>query len=134
MKFWRFSTMIVVGLVLLALVPFVLIKACPEAVYESPMDVRVDNVVRIFMHTPNSFTVLIEQTGTKELKLHKFDFAATVTVFADVAPESKMWAMFKRDKGKGYGVLELHVHAPASIEGGGWDKGKDGRGTTHVIE
>lgn len=61
-----------------------------------------------------------------------------VRIIPDCPKGQKMWARivwenYGRNTWVIYG-LELHVHSEKNIEGGGWDNGKFGKGTTQVIE
>ena len=60
-------------------------------------------------------------------------------LFTDVSKNQKMWARLvknkshKNDRDGEFYYLEIHVRSVTDIEGGGWDHGKFGSGSTHVI-
>lgn len=101
----------------------------------------IDNVVRVFMHTPHSYTFLIKDEKTLELKLctPRYVPPDNCTIFADVPRDKKMWVgMYRFTKGGfwggAYDTMEIHVHSEKDINGAGWDDGEGGRGTTTVVK
>ncbi|MEK9151799.1 MAG: hypothetical protein AAB692_00360 [Patescibacteria group bacterium] len=109
---------------------------------------RIDNIVRVFMHGPNSYSFLIHFSDSADghpifdtVSFQHFSpghllFFDSIVIVADVAPEDDMWAQstFARVTSSCHYTAEIHVHAPADINGGGWNHGKFGSGQTTVVE
>ena len=114
-------------------------------------ELRIDNVVRVFMHEPHRYTLFAQRPEGKELIPYEFTiygFTHTdshgnvlarcgIHLRTDIARGEPMWATSERwgDSPPGADcILTIHLHDPTEIDGGGWDHGKHGRGTTHAIE
>lgn len=104
---------------------------------QTPVDEKIDNVVRIFMHSPRQFSVLVE-SGSNELTLRTLPYLwGEVKIFTDVPRGQKNWVIlngYHSTMNGNHLSLELHIHSPKDVEGGGWDHGKSGKGMTQVIE
>lgn len=111
-----------------------------------PEPVRVDHVVRVLMHDPNDYTLMVQDPGSTHVRQRRF-YAATeynksfcrgaglMEIYTDVLPEEDVWAVYKHIEGSTQGCLtELHLHSPQEIQGGGWNHGKFGSGQTNVLE
>lgn len=115
-------------------------------------ELRIDNVVRVFMHEPHRYTLFAQRPETKELAVYEFSIRkgfeyrrangeilkrCDIRLLADVPNGEPMWATSERWGSSPPGadcVLTIHLHDPTEIDGGGWDHGKFGHGTTHAIE
>ncbi|MDO8622474.1 MAG: hypothetical protein Q7R80_04550 [bacterium] len=112
---------------------------------------RIDHVVRVFMHEPHRYTLLAQHAESKELipyefTVYRFEYKDSagkllercgIHLKTDAARGEPMWATSDRWGHQPPGndcVLTIHLHDPTEVEGGGWDHGKHGRGTTQVVE
>lgn len=96
---------------------------------------RFDDIVRIFMQQATTYIFLVRDSeGSFSLKETYAYPRANIKFFTDVPADKPMFAIRTVcDTGsfsptKWY--LEIHIHAVASIEGGGWT-GKSGKTTTY---
>lgn len=120
-------------LMLLVLLPIVLLLGCTKK-----FDNKIE-VIRIFMHEPTRYSFIIRDNSSRELKIKTVDMNGRregIKIYADVATTENMWI---RHYGQNEFLspiefLEIHIHGVYEIEGGGWNHGKFGRGTTTVIE
>ena len=128
---------------LLALGTAILFIGCffqPERIEEE----KIDNVVRVFWHEGNNFSVMVKPSGTNRLKLIRFPEyhcdtdAPGVRIFTDVESDKPMWVSSK----VGFGgsvkwcvyFVDIHIHSEKDVDGGGWNHGKFGSGQTSVIQ
>lgn len=99
---------------------------------------RMENVVRVFWHEGAHYSVMVRQPNSTRLHIIRLSpiweslEKRGVRIFADVPLKDPMWAEVKW-RGCCLSDLEIHTHSEKNIEGGGWDHGKFGRGTTTVI-
>ncbi|MBS1722575.1 MAG: hypothetical protein JSS66_06150 [Armatimonadetes bacterium] len=110
-----------------------------EAQYR-PKEATVRRVSRVFMHEPNNYTLWSVTDGAvSEVTVS----ASTVRIVLDGGDDPWAWFSYTawRDdvwpKAKYYGhadKLVLHLSSVRSVEGGGWDHGKFGRGATTVVQ
>lgn len=115
---------------------FMVVTGCTDI----PIDNSVRNVVRIFMIEPGKkYAVWVQEPGQTEIKervySHSNDFT-NVKVFLDVPKGQKPWIRFhgvNKATEPNEITIEFHLPSAESIEGGGWNHGKFGRGTTQVI-
>jgi hypothetical protein len=88
---------------------------------------RIENVTRVMMHSPNKFTLYIQQSESPELLVRKFEVPCnhTVKVVTDVGPKDRMWALHKTTGTKLDPVeyLEVHIHDPKELNGGEYSTG-----------
>jgi hypothetical protein len=113
---------------------------------KDPNSLKVVNISRIFMHENNMFSFLVPgkhdgnyvlktynslvRGGTKDGDENMRRIQSGVVFRFDVLPDKPMWVEVSSD-----GWLEVvHAHSPASIEGAGWNRGKNGAGQTVVVE
>lgn len=119
-------------------------------------ELRINNVVRVFMHEPHRYTLLARRPEAQELDAHTFAVSVDhkiadssgnrlatcgVHLRADVEMGAPMWATVERWREVGTTtfdcILTIHLHDPQDVEGGGWteQRGKKTvRGTTQVVE
>ena len=102
---------------------------------------RIGNVVQVFMHEPNRYTIVVQDQSSHSVQMETFAVETRdgVKILTDVPSSERMWAFVRREYRFGmFGfvtvLLELHIHAPQNLEGGGWDHGKHGRGRTNVLQ
>lgn len=97
---------------------------------------KIDGVVRVLMHEPRRFTLLIKE-GTRS-KLTMREFSGDIEILCDVPVSSNMWAEASYVRGLGseelLSHLIIHVHSQEDVNAGGWNHGKDGSGQTQIIE
>jgi len=130
-----------------------LLQGC--VTYTSPSE-RIDGVVRILMHEPRDYTLLVQvpqssviiQKRLQTCYKHVGKGGATedFTIYADVVDESTNWAEYKTTTEaliwEGYDqnapgtdcLLAIHIHSATDIHGAGWNHGKFGGGQTVVID
>lgn len=123
-----------------ALLTFVLF-ACSS----QPESKRVDNIQRVFMQSESTYLFMITNEDGTHIVSYK---AVNVLFLKDVPPEQPIYAELysngynncndgsgdENGYGKWWGKLTIHIHGTAEIEGAGWDQGKQGHGTIHVVE
>jgi len=102
------------------------------------VEIKVDNIVRVFMHEPGAYNFLVSRNGILVPTENYRHSPQRVIIMPDVSREQFMWARVYYKEEEGYGFpqayLEIHVHSEKDIEGGGWNHGKFGRGQTVVVE
>jgi hypothetical protein len=95
---------------------------------------RIDNVVRVFMHDANHYSVIYrngDQLATKD-----FRFSPDTKILTDAPKDGPMWAEYtavNENTSSARYNLTLHLHDPAELNGAGWDHGKSGKGTTVIV-
>ena len=114
---------------------------CSNSAYTKMPDEKIENVVRIFMHEPSRYSIMIQDPNSSELKTMQFNLYnfCRAKIVADVPKNEKMWIFLKSkkhnvNKDTYYTSFELHVRSAEDINGAGWNHGKFGSGTTTVIE
>lgn len=93
---------------------------------------RIENIVRIFMHQPGDYSLMIKNPGSAEIETRRCP-NVSVKIIQDLEPQQSIWALVQKRIGT-TSSMELHIHKPEDINGAGWDNGKQGKGTTTVIE
>lgn len=116
----------------------VLLVGCFNKKPNSP-DEEIRDVVRVFMHEPNHFSVLVRANGAKEGTFIDLHWISSTQYFFDVPAGQPMWVEKKDitqypNGSATIGRIALHLHSPQDINGAGWDHGKFGRGSTQVVE
>ena len=107
-----------------------------------PPDERVDGVVRILMHEPMHYTVLLQKSATSAITERQLrrEWCGKTIFLADVPRDQPMWVLLHSEGQKesvGYCVktsLIFHIHHVGDIEGAEWSHGKFGKGRTTVIQ
>lgn len=96
------------------------IGSCVMAVRPHPYEVRVDQIVRVFMNNTHSYTVFIKQPGSKEATTKTFGLSCPARLIFDVPPGEPMWARYTEIPEKMYTIdeLELHLHDVSDVDGG----------------
>jgi len=108
-------------------------------------DERINNVVRVFWHEHDRYSVLVERSdsvySTVSLPVNTCGSKKdAVLIIADVPAHEKMWVSAKIRHGSDLHAnpcieeLKIHVHSLKDVEGGAWNHGKFGSGRTSVIE
>jgi hypothetical protein len=126
-----------------------------EAVQAKPM--VVSGVVRVFMHQPGHYTFFVKQADNKIGQLSVgYVSPQRVTIIEGLSEKETMrveivcgqwgpnwnrsrtcrsipqpfayWYISQASR------LTIHLHSVRQVDGAGWDHGKNGRGTTTVIE
>ena len=111
---------------------------------------RIKNVVRVFMHEPDVYTVYYQKPGSDKIEKEYINSLGTdkVAIIADVAPDEMMHVEFacehlvpcENRKGCNKKLCvnmkkaKIHIHSVDDINGAGWNHGRHGRGQTVVIE
>lgn len=98
---------------------------------ETTHTVRYD-VVRVFTHKPGQYSVLTKSRGSNQLVSVDLRYQPA-SIIADVPRDQPMWVAVLKDGNGNKISSEIHIHADAPIQGGGWDQGKS-HGTTSVVE
>lgn len=113
---------------------------CEKAVVVPREDI-VSNMVRVFMHDRSTYTLLVKNPNFDELEMKCYHWVERIRIKMDVPLEQAMWAqVFWVPYGDAWPNVKvikeiiIHIHSEKNIEGGAWDHGKLGRGTTNVIE
>jgi hypothetical protein len=118
----------------LILLCLLLLSGCNCKVAETEQ--RIDNIVRIFMHSPKKYTFFQSLPGNKiDSMMYSVD---KVDLIADVPTGEAMWAVYRlsRSVSGSSDNLEIHIHSVSEINGGEWSSGGKNpiRGQTTVIE
>jgi len=99
---------------------------------ETPQHYKVNNIVRVFMHDPGKYSLMVREDGQlKSLPFH--GHSNYFYVYEDVPSGEPMWADVDKTS-NGVKTITLHVHDEKDIQGGGWDHGKFGSGQTQVFK
>ena len=121
------------GLVLTLL----MLSACAGPKPE-PTRERIENVQRIFYHEGSRYTLMIVDPETKQATMRTF--YGQVALFFDISNGEPMWALYEvtdfyQDIDKWIPIyrLKIHMTSPSAVEGGAWNHGKFGSGSTEVI-
>lgn len=96
---------------------------------------RIDNVVRVFVHSPGCYSVLYQDGN----RLHEVDFGSRqVTLRVDVPEDKPMWVTYDYsdswNNGRERLNIEIHIHSPQCVDGGAWHRHKGPHGRTNVVE
>lgn len=108
---------------------------------------RISNVVRVFWHEKDRYSIMVRKPGSKILSTKTFPkflchrSGGVINIISDVENNDDMWVYAKIKTGEllnnepGTCILRLDIHIKSekNIEGGEWDHGKLGKGMTHVI-
>lgn len=114
---------------------FAVIGACSA---QETVENTYDNVIRVFMHEPDTYTLMVPDGESAELNsVYLRNYA--IRIIADVPEGNNMWAKAKKYNPGGFLSLadktaEIHIHSPQDINPGAWNHGKYGRGQTTIIE
>jgi len=89
-----------------------------------------DGVESVLLQTQRSASfIVVMPDGTRKVQGNEF---GAITLIYDV-PEGKLgWADATRDRDSNNEQVVIHTHAK-DLQGGGWDHGKGGKGTTVLI-
>jgi len=121
--------------------------------------VEIDNVVRIFMHEPDDFSVMTKDATTGIMIIRRvgeiideppynrtgrdtYEFVTDVPADKEMYVVVTIWFRWKTSRfsneryrdGRDHFEATFHVHSEKDVEGGGWNHGKYGRGQTAVVE
>lgn len=135
---WPITTILIGVLLLLT---FLLLY---EYLPSSPLpDYKIEGVGHIYMHEQGRYTIEVNKPGTKEFTLgsltqDRHDLGANVVV-KDVPEDDFNYIVIKQVKnGLTGGIqnarLEFHIKPSSKIQGGSWNHGKSGKGTTQTID
>jgi hypothetical protein len=123
--------------ILTVFLPILLFAGCGEL--EPDHEVVIRDVVQVNWHEQTRYTFWVQKAGSSEIDRITIDFNDEPRRLADVPPFEKNWVKYTAHYVRGMnGAIcnkgEIHLHNVKDIQGGGWDHGKFGRGTTSVIE
>lgn len=96
----------------------------------------IDNVRAVYMHDSNTYSFLIIDRNTDREYTKSFD-ANTVRFVRDVPTGQLLWVEFDDNSHPCQGTgdsLTVHLQADTQVQGGSWDYGKSGNGTTNLID
>lgn len=102
---------------------------------EEVVEIRTDNIVKVFTHNAGSYSVLVD----KDKKLESV-FFGYCDLMADVAAGEPCYAITTITTKKGWELNKrttLHIHTPHQLEGGSWSqrRGKHtDSGQTNIVE
>jgi hypothetical protein len=102
-------------------------------------EVVVKDIVGISHHERDLYTFRIQTDGSQEISRQTINFWNKPREIADVPIGKKMWVKYTLREIHGVSQPvkingEIHFRNVKDIQGGGWDHGKHGRGTTTVLE
>ncbi len=94
---------------------------------------QITQVERVFMNEPGVYSFMYRDSG--QLKVFGGTSWYQYNVYEDVLPGKPMWVKTEQWTVEGNPTVkyEIHVHFVGDIEGGGWNHGKNGSGTTTVV-
>ncbi len=130
----------------LNLVPLFVLLACGMDDNSTSKSTRINNVVRVFMHTTTYYTLFTQEPGSEivgQTSLQTCDRShdddhPPVQIVTDVAEEELMWAevatVYAQADLDYLGLCTLHLHSFDEVHGAGWNNGKHGSGETSVVE
>ena len=102
-----------------------------------PTSEHIENIQRVFYHEASRYTLMIVDPETKQATMRTFD---NVVLIFDVSDGEPMWALYTvTDFFRGISKwiliyqLKIHMSSPSAVEGGAWNHGKFGSGSTEVI-
>lgn len=89
-------------------------------------------IERVFMHQIGDYTVFVKE-GSRLVPKSLWNrcerrFGSQITLVADVPVGEPMY-LVRKD-----GNYYIHIHSADEVNGGEWNKGKFGKGTTTVVE
>ncbi len=111
-----------------------IMSSCDDG--RKPIYTRYSNVARVFYHARTDYSFLVLDEKTRELinPVATLNTSIEGHVYADLAADEPMWAEVS-DFIPGVGHrINIHIHSVAHVSGGGWNRGKGGRGQTSIIE
>lgn len=117
---------------------FLFLSGC-ESKFD-PIVTKYNNVVRVFVHDPGEYSILVEDKDTKELTSIRWSKWDTefhrYKVYADVKRNDNIWVKTTKTWGfdKNTIEIEIHIHNSKEIEGGSWNHNKEGSGHTNSLE
>lgn len=129
-------------ILVLAMVTAVFLQGC-SASDTLPPDERIDGIVRILMHEPGHYTVLVQNATTSAITERRLptglERVGEVVYVPDVPSDQLMWLSTHFRISESSCCIRLadivfHIHEVGDIEGAGWSHGKFGSGRTNVIE
>ena len=113
-----------------------LIKCSSKSAHERQDEkLEIDEVVRVFMHTPRHWSVLRREQD-HQLRVVEFYNDEAPLIIDDVPDGEDMRLVLVPMKGGGssYSSWEVHIHKASDVNGAGSDNGKFGHGQTQVIQ
>jgi len=131
---WVFVFCLPLLLLLTAIISIFYMAPTPPETVE-----RVDGVVRVLMHQPDEYTIMIKSANSSEIAMkHIIVTKTNATKFlADVSAGEDAWVKLTKDqlfnKSSLYYYarsIEFHIHSVKEVDGGGWEK-REGRRSTH---
>ena len=93
-------------------------------------DIKREHIVRVFMHEPGDYSVLVNNNG----ELVSKTFACKIRLIRDVPYDEPMYYEGERNRDGYFLRVEIHVHSEKDINGAGWNHGKFGSGQTVEVE
>ncbi|MDP3792528.1 MAG: hypothetical protein Q8Q89_02245 [bacterium] len=127
---------------------------CEERTRENtnPESTVVSGITRILMHETNSFTFLVERADTHKVGQLRI-YASKTTLFSDLKEDEPIRVEYRcrsSSRNEYYqcksipadfsiwsthpAELTIHLHSTKEVDGGGWNHGKFGQGSTTVIQ
>jgi len=124
---------------LFAIISLLALCSCEESNKDSGEKSKVtkySHVEKVFVHEPGRYSILVRCEKDKELVPVIFSRYINYRLFDDVPFEEPMWAIFTEYtiRSAKTSDLEIHIHSLKDLNGGGWDHGKEGKGTTNTVE
>lgn len=98
---------------------------------------RVIEIERVFMNEPGVYSFMYKADGQLVLRGGDSYTRWLYTLIDDVPPDKPMWVKIEewdRFIDPNFFKYEIHIHAASDVEGGGWNHGKHGQGTTVVVQ
>lgn len=94
---------------------------------------KIENVERVFMKSLTEFILMYRSSADEHGLTSIYGSSNEVHLFTDIAPDQPMWASQVRCNGGWTNdsrvFLDLHLHTPSSLEGGGYREGSSKSGT-----
>jgi hypothetical protein len=121
---------------LMSVVAMLLLSGC--IVQSDLQEEKISNVVKVFYHDLDEFSLMHQTPGSPDIKIRKFRCPDT-SILADVPAGSNMWATAYYLVGETVGgkfprKLAIHIRSAQDTGGGDWNHGKAGQGTTQAVE
>jgi hypothetical protein len=120
------------------LVALVCVASCSPQRVDTTKDKKIEHVVRVFMREPTKYSIMARVPGTPRLEMlplesNVSDIYCKFNFFADVPAGDEMWVLVHFNDNDNPLSFDIHLRSENDVEGGGWNHGKLGSGTTQVV-
>ena len=86
----------------------------------------IRGVERVFMHLPTQYTLLLTDGTLRPLQ-------GNYRLVRDI-PDGELWVSTCLDRSGWFMSGDIHLRAWTDLQGAGWRRGRQGQGTTEILE